>query len=156
VQGRLLDKDILELRKDNKDILELQHKDKDIPEPLSDLERHLRDIQDQEALHQDRVMEVQHHQVRVTEEQHHLVSSRGMVVEHNSSKVMEEDISSRVMVEQLHLVLDILVEHHRWMGRCSSGSMLLIKTEADKLTLRSFKKLWSMATGATSARKPVE
>jgi len=60
------------------------------------------------------------------------------------------------VVELLHHIrVEDMGEAHQWMLRFNSGSMRWIRTGVDRSTPRNYRGPSLMATGATSARRPV-
>ena len=105
-----------------------------LPQVRATQVHHLKGLRDIQGLLLDRDMEVHLLILRVTEVHH---------------------LHSRDMVELHHHNKEGMVEDPQLMLRFSNGSMLLTKTEAVKLTQRSFRGPLSMATGVTSVKRRV-
>jgi len=154
----------------NRDTLELHHRAIQEPHPLASQEPHLRAIQEPHVLDSQ-----EHLLVKDMGELHHLSSRAILVVvptlvmeephPHSHSLDMEElhphslatehNLSKAIL--ELHppstRVTVLPLNNNRWILKLRSGSELSTRTGVDRLMPRNCKRLWSMATGATSARK---
>lgn len=117
------------------------------------------DIQVPDHLH---LADIQVHPLQtkgIQEQVHHLLIKDIQVEDPRQQVVMVElHLQVNSMVE-LHLLVnsmeeDILQDSPVLILRFSPGSMQWTRTGVDRLTTRSSRGLWSMATGATSARRP--